>query len=371
MALLNEEVVRALAGVDTGGYPVVSCYLDVDGRRYTSNLDVQAQLDQLVRQIRASGSGPAPADADLDRVRAHARGFDRKGVRGLAMFSCQARDLWQEFALPVRFVPQLVVNGRPAVFQLEDVLDEYERFGLLLADRERARMFVYELGALKEHTEQYDPLVRKGLDNRGEMVKTRVESQKAEQVHQHVKRAAELAFSVYKDEAFDRLLLGGPPEILSDLEAALHPYLRDRLGGRVKVGVASAPEEVRVAAMAAEEQAERRTEAELVALLKEEAGAGGRGVAGLKATLMALNEQRADRLFVSHGYVQEGWQCPNCGILAPIGPTCPGCAKSMTRLADVVEEAVHVALRQNCRVEVCQNADLDVLGRIGALLRYA
>jgi hypothetical protein len=43
----------------------------------------------------------------------------------------------------------------------------------------------------------------------------------------------------------------------------------------------------------------------------------------------------------------------------------------MDLVDDVVEEAVEEALIQSCRVAVCDgNADLDVLGRIGALLRY-
>jgi hypothetical protein len=38
---------------------------------------------------------------------------------------------------------------------------------------------------------------------------------------------------------------------------------------------------------------------------------------------------------------------------------------------DVVEEAVEEALAQSCDVEICVgNADLDVLGCIGAILRY-
>ena len=38
---------------------------------------------------------------------------------------------------------------------------------------------------------------------------------------------------------------------------------------------------------------------------------------------------------------------------------------------DVVEEAVDRALSSSGRVEICVgNADLDVLGRIGALLRF-
>jgi hypothetical protein len=43
----------------------------------------------------------------------------------------------------------------------------------------------------------------------------------------------------------------------------------------------------------------------------------------------------------------------------------------MSRVDDIVEEAVDVALSQSCKVEICSdNADLDVMGRIGALLRY-
>jgi hypothetical protein len=43
----------------------------------------------------------------------------------------------------------------------------------------------------------------------------------------------------------------------------------------------------------------------------------------------------------------------------------------MHRLGDVVEDAVEDALSQGIRVTICVgNADLDVLGRIGAFLRY-
>ena len=51
--------------------------------------------------------------------------------------------------------------------------------------------------------------------------------------------------------------------------------------------------------------------------------------------------------------------------------TCPSCGADMEAIDDVVEEAVEVALSQSARVEICVgNADLDVLGRVGALLRY-
>jgi peptide subunit release factor 1 (eRF1) len=94
-------------------------------------------------------------------------------------------------------------------------------------------------------------------------------------------------------------------------------------------------------------------------------------VAGLPATLTALGERRVDLLLVSAGYVTEGWRCGSCGVLAAVGPRCPVCSSAMEEADDVVEEAIQEALTQSCRVEVCEdNADLDVMGRIGALLRY-
>jgi hypothetical protein len=43
----------------------------------------------------------------------------------------------------------------------------------------------------------------------------------------------------------------------------------------------------------------------------------------------------------------------------------------MVPVDDLVEDAIEGALAQSCHVEICVgNADLDVMGRIGALLRY-
>jgi hypothetical protein len=43
----------------------------------------------------------------------------------------------------------------------------------------------------------------------------------------------------------------------------------------------------------------------------------------------------------------------------------------MVEVEDLVEDAIEEALTQSCRVEICVgNADLDVMGRAGALLRY-
>jgi peptide subunit release factor 1 (eRF1) len=301
----------------------------------------------------------------------HVRGgLDRSRTRGLAMFSCTADGFWKVVELPVPVRDQVVVNHSPSVRQLETVIDVYERFGVLLVDRQRARMFVFELGELVEKSEAFVRIPRDEDDDRS-YTRERAADHQAAALATHLRHAAKVAFDVYQHAGFDRLILSAPGELVADLETALHPYLRDRVEARCSIAVGATDEEIRSAALAVEADVARAAEAELVGRLREAAGGRRRGVTGLDDTLKALAERRVETLVVSAGYAAPGWRCGGCGVVARVGRACPVCEASMDEVDDVVEEALDEALAQSCQVEVCVgNADLDVLGRIGALLRY-
>lgn len=372
MAALSQDVIRSLASFKGGDHPVVSLYLDVDGRRYVRPKDYELHLDALVRQAGDGGGQHPSATEDLRRIEAHVKGgLDRRRTRGVAVFSCSRAGLWHVVELPVRVRNQVVVNATPHIRQLEAVLDENERFGVLLADKQRARMFVFELGQLVDKSEVFDQLPRHE-DDRGDWDKDHVRDHSAEAAHHHLKRAADVAFSIFRDQDFDHLIVGAPDEIANELERVLHSYLRERIAARINVPVNATDAVITEAALTVEATVERQKEARLVAKLRDAVGAGNGGVAGLAPVLAALVERRVDTLLVSDGYEAAGWRCPTCGYVTVRGPACPVCPSStMARVDDVVEEAVEEALAQSCRVEVTvNNADLDVLGRIGALLRY-
>ena len=374
MALLSKDTVRTLAGFRSEAVPVTTCYLDVDGRRLPTHGEVERELSKLVRSAGLNGNArsdaPVSVRQDVHHMEQHVRGMARGSTRGLAMFSCSARGFWEVYELPVRVTSQLVVEPVPCVRQLEALLEEHERIGVLLTDRQRARMFVFQLGELVEHSERLDQLARKSDDDRGERLKTRQGSQLSEQYHQHVKAAAQLAFDVYQRVGFEHLVVGAPVEVRADLDTTLHPYLRARLAESVPLPVQASEDQVRRVALELEERIERRSEAALVSQLRDVRASGGKAVTGLAPTLKALCEHRVDRLFVAEGYEAEGWRC-SCGCLAAVGRRCPVCSADMERVPDVVELALAAALANHARVEVCiGNADLDVLGRIGALLRY-
>lgn len=371
MAVLTEAAIRELAGIRGDAAPITSCYLDVDGRRLVRHQDVEHELDGMLRTARRRANGHSSVHDDLRRIEAFVHGgLDRSETRGLAIFACAATDLWEVIELPVPVRSQVVINHSPAIGQLESMVQEHEPVGVLLADRQLARLFVFELGRLVERTELIDELPR-DYDARGLRERGTPEHHIEELAHQHLRNAARAAFDLWQARGFQHLAIGASDAIASELESALHPYLRERLCGRIHVTAAAGHAEVRDAAEAVEATVERNRDAAVVARLKEAAATGRRGVAGLAGALTALSEHRVERLVVSKGYTQAGWRCPATGALAMVGPTNPANGVTMERVDDVVEDAIEVALTQRIPVTICVgNADLDVLGRIGALLRY-
>ena len=371
MVAITEDEIRLLASFKGEDAPVTSGYLDVDGSRHVRHQDVVHAAELVLKDAASRNGGHASVTADFQRILELIKGgIDRSTTRGLAVFSCSAHDFWRVIELPVAVRNQVVVNHTPSVRQLEVIVDEYERFGLLLADRQRARMLLYELGELVESDEIIDALPR-GDDDDHSYRREKADQRTNALVHQHLRHAADSAFRLYKDRGFERLIIGAPDDIATELEGLLHPYLQERLEGRCTIAVNASDDEIRIAALEVEATIERRREAEAVSRLREAVGAGRRGVAGLDATLQALVERRVDQLLVSSGYAAPGWRCGGCGWISRVGRGCRVCGTAMDAVDDVVEEAVEEALAQSCEVEICVgNADLDVLGCIGALLRY-
>ena len=297
MAVITEAAIRELAGIRADGAPITSCYLDVDGRRLARHQDVEHELEGLLRGARARANGHRSVHDDLRRIQTFVRGgFDRHETRGLAIFACTASHLWEVIELPKPVRSCLVINDAPAVGQLESMVQEHEPVAVLLADRQHAQLYVFELGRLVDRSELLDELPR-DYDSRGERERGTPAHHREELAHQHLRHAARAAFDLWQARGFHHLAIGAPDAIAGELEAALHPYLRDRLCGRVPVAVGASPMQVLAAAEAVEAEVERARDAATVARLKEAAAPGRRGVTGLAPTLTATRPHRRARRY--------------------------------------------------------------------------
>lgn len=369
MQPITRERVRALAATAFDA-PITSCYLDVDGRRFARYPELLHSVDLVLRRARERANGQTSVQRDVERIAEYVRrGVDRSETRGLAIFSCSDASFWEVLTLPTPVADLVHVGVGPALTPLEAVLADQERIAVLLVDRVRIRAHVLEWGAVVDHTERVDDLLRDyDTRPRGD-VSGHVEERDAV----HVRNAARVAFALAEKPGYEHLVLGGHEQTVVEVERAFHAYVQKRYRGRVELAATASLEDIRRVAGATDARIAREREAAAVARLRESAHPGGRAVTGLAPTLAALGAQRVERLLVSADYHESGWRCGSCGCLAATGPTCAACTSPsrMTAIDDVVTEAVDRALGARCRVDACVgNADLDVVGRIGAFLRF-
>jgi peptide subunit release factor 1 (eRF1) len=241
-----------------------------------------------------------------------------------------------------------------------------ERWCVLLVNRRNARFFVGD-GTGFEETDRVEDDVHSQHDQGG-WSQARYQRSVEKEKDDHLVRVADVAFSAYKQRGFDRLLVGAPDELVNELEHRLHPYLRERIAGRLHLDIDdSSVNDVKAAAAEAIEDWSRRCEREALDRLAEGVGRGGRGAAGLSDVLGALNEARVEVLLVADGFRAEGFRDPATGMLSAE----PGGDGEREPCADIVEPAIEKAIEQSAKViKVRHHEDLGPLGGIGAVLRY-
>ncbi|HXX90072.1 MAG TPA: hypothetical protein VEI83_07605 [Acidimicrobiales bacterium] len=371
---LSRQALHELVTWD--GHPVVtSLFLDVDGRRFPRRSDLEPQIGELVRLAKeqAASLGPtvsAAVEADLAHVHAWlAEPLGRKDVRGVALFSIDRDRLWRALTLPTPVRPQVSIGPAPALAQLCEALRVGAPALAVLADGRGTRFLRMEQGRVDEHAGP--------VDEPGRRVDTDLELGSFDRLHEervrrHLRRTAQAVETELRRWPAQRLVLGGPGEVVSVLEELLAPDAATLVVGRVTLPMASRAGDVADAARQVIEAFEEERRASLVDELRQRCERGAAGVAGVAGTLGAIGGRRVATLVVAPGFVAPGRRCPGCRrlVASPDEVACPDCGTSTEPLLDVIEAAVCAALRQEADVEICGGPTLDALGHIGAIERF-
>jgi peptide chain release factor subunit 1 len=379
MTELDRALLRTLADWDTGTLPVVSVYLDVDGRRYPRPQDYEQRLDPLLHPVREAFEAAVDREARLS-LNGDAHGIDdfvrtrfvRGSTRGLAVFSCSRARLWEVVELPRDVRDQIEVGPIPDVRQLEALAERFERVCTVLVDGTSARIFFSGLGRIEEDP---DVLVDDvpGRHEQGGWSQGRYQRHIGEHRKGHLKHVAEALFGRFQERPFDHLVLGGPDEAVAELEGHLHDYLRQRIRARLHLPVkTTSAAEVLERTVELEDRMEREEERAVVDEVVAQVSAGRNAVAGLRPVLRALADARVARLVVAIDVRAAGTSCPSCGRLAEAnGGRCETCGAEVADVPDVVEAAVAQAFRQGADVQIVEeDGELHRLGGVGAILRF-
>ncbi len=276
MAELDGELLRRLAEWDTKGGPVSSFYMNVDGKWYPRKHELMVKGEDLTRELeQQAGSLDKTARAsvarDCQRILEWLETLDRKGIRGIALFSSSRAKLWEELALsrPVR--DRASVDERPQVLQLEALFETYESFCTVIVDREKARVFLAKMGRIEEQTDIFHDVP--GQHDQGGWSQARYQRHIEDHVQQHLKDVCESLLRFFKRRRFDHLILAGPSELLPEFERYLHDYLKQRIAMRTTLSMTATAAEVLERSLAVEEAIEAERERYTVERLMAEAAA--------------------------------------------------------------------------------------------------
>lgn len=308
---------------------------------------------------------------DLDRVR---EVLDRPdlasgGVKGVAIYACGPADVLEVVRLSHPIESQALVDDSPFVEPLVTA-GESERWCVMLVNRRTARIFVGTAENLDEYTRLDSDT--KGQHNEGGWSQQRYERSIEEEKRSHLASAADVLFAVLRRRPFDCLLLGNPPELNGEIESDLHPYLKERLAGRLSIDVQNTTtHELREAARPVIEEYQSKREREVLDRFAQEAGRGGRATTGLQATLQALNEQRVEILLFEEGFRAGGLVETQSGMVTTDGGEVPVDNPQFEQREDILETAIERTVEQSADVMVIRRfPDLGAHGGIGALLRF-
>ena len=361
------------------GSPVLSVYLDTDqSREINIERGFETVFKDMLREIkqRLEKDEKGKFHADAERVQRFVEEEYRDVKRGLVIFCDESEDLFQHIDLNVRVRSVARWNETPYVRPLVELLDEYERYCVALADRERARLFTIYLGEIEEHREteasaDVRHIKSSGLDHlRSQM---NIERKADEHAHRHFKHVVEWLSWLVRKYEFDRLILAGTNEATSHISALLPTRLQPRVVRRMNMPINVSDAYVLEETLKVEQEVEREREVTLVRELLEAAGTE-RGVVKLGATLRAIDEWRVMQLVYADGFAPPGGQCVNCGALyAEKKDACDYCGRAVREVGDLIDRANARVLEMSGKVEqVFGDAATRLRGEgsIGALLRW-
>jgi peptide subunit release factor 1 (eRF1) len=358
---------------------VLSLFLNLDpsqfGTARARATEINSLLDQAERCVRDDDDLTHDQEqalrADVERARTFFTGADFEGAHGFALFLCGPADLFESVKLPRPIDTRACVDDSPLVEPLAE-LGMRGTWAVLLVNRQVARMLRGSPERLDELPPIRDEVHRQ--HDQGGWSQARYQRSVDKEVQDHLKHAAEVVLRRFQRAPFQRMLLGGPEEILSDVEQRLHPYVRERIAGRVKVDVENTnPETVRSAAAPVMDEVDRAREREALDRLEEAVGAGGRGTAGLDDTIGALNERRVETLLLVEGLSASGVLCRSCGWVGVQELSrCPADGGELEHRDDVIENAIELAILQSAEVLVARHHgdELERHGGVGAILRF-
>ena len=369
-----ERLLEKLMAAEPVDGPFVSLYLDArvdeNGKRNLMPV-VRKQLKERSKTY----DNHTPEQESFEKDAARIINYLETGIpttaQGLAIFACSsANDYFEagEFEAPFE-KNRLFVSDRPHVYPLARVVDQYRRFAVLLADTNRARIFVFAVGrTVEEHSVENVKTKRTSV---GGWSQARYQRHEENYHLHHVKEVVDMLERVVREEDVEHVILAGDEEtVIPLIREQLPKALSDKVIDALSFGIDTPEHELFDESLKAFRRHDSLTDMQKVERLLNEFRADDLGVAGVPDTLAALsNGQVEEMLIVSSAdklaYDEEEVK----KVLELYEPDGEVPALDQRTIADELVRRAN--LLSSARVTFIEDdTRLQQVGGVGALLRY-
>lgn len=364
-------------GAESG---VLSIYLEVDQSRaanlnhgFTAALkDRLRSLDQEVCDNRVKSEFQAAARRAIEYVANH----DPRG-RTLVLFCAASNGFFWAKDVNVNIPTNVRWDGKPYVRPLVEALDEHERYGFVIANRQEARLFTILLGEVRERPGVASLEKPKHISSPGNAnARSQMNIQRKDAGHTHwmLKDAAEAIEHLAAAEPFGRLVLAGQNEAVRELQGLLQKRLQALVVATIPMDIGASEQDVLRETQRIAREVERAGETRLVEELITLAGKEFQGVLTLPRTLDALYLGNIRKLVYVQGYAPQGVECTKCQSLFEenVSP-CGYCGGEVRPVRDLMATVVDRVVDSGGEAEEVRDAAAERLkkvGSIGAFLRF-
>jgi peptide chain release factor subunit 1 len=367
---------QELAKFDAGTLPVISVYLQVQWHDQYQRDRVTAFLDRHIRQAQAlepeTDIARRSLARDLERVAQWGRlhGAGHGTMPGMALFACQAADLWVEFPSPLPFENEFTVADRPILRQLARLDEDYTNALLVLIDSRAARVYEVVLGGILAETDFANEVP--GRHKQGGWAQARYQRHVKDHIDRHHKEVAAYVAAYMEAHPHTDLIVSGQPAMVASFRRCLPASLQQHIIETLHLDLHDNRHRILEAAREVIQQHEREEELATMQRLLNRAGHGGLAVLGQQATLAAVNMAQVHTLVMHRDLHSPGWRCLDCGSLAEATHLlqCVQCGGKVTTV-ELGEAMVQTVLQTDGFVElIAPEARLAAYEGVGALLRY-
>lgn len=355
--------------------PFISLYLDArtneNGQR-TFLPFVRKQLNERGRSYPADSPERASFEEDFVRILRYLEDEIEPSVQGLAIFACSAaNDYFRAGQFRAPFARnQLFVLERPQVYPLARLIDRYRHYAVVLADTNRAQIFVFSAG---ETVQKYEiQNVKTKHAKTGGWSQARYQRHEENYHLQHAKEVVDHLERIVLEEQLDHIILAGDEEVVIPLLREQMPKaLSEKVIDTLSLSIDTPEYELLQASLKAFHANDSLTDRQKVEKFLDEFRADNLAVAGVPDTLAALSNGQVQELLIASSPQDLKYdEAEVKKVLAAYEAIAevPEVINERSVADELVRRARQLSSAQVTFVE--EASSLEQVGGVGALLRY-